>query len=53
MKSLEYQISGLNKNLTNGSSYAHVIDDQPEMKDSAGSLMRSSINIFTAQLVLK
>ena len=27
VKSLEYQIGGLNKNLTNGSSHAHVMDD--------------------------
>ena len=28
MKSLKYQIGGLNKNLINGSSHAHVMDDQ-------------------------
>ena len=28
VKSLEYRIGGLNKNLTNGSSHDHVMDDQ-------------------------
>ena len=36
VKFLEYHISGLNKNLTKGSSHAHVMD-------SAGSLMWSII----------
>ena len=32
VKSLEYRIGGLNKNLTNGSSHAHVMDDQQEVR---------------------